>query len=84
MVLNDDTAGVAETDITSSITTVVFMLGYRTGLISCIMSLNVLGYLAFHFVAGANHLACRLGTPCIAGQSSVIFTCCYGVRYWAM
>ena len=38
---------------------------------------------AFHFVADAGHLACRLGTPHTAGQSNVRFTRCRGVKYWA-
>ena len=86
--------GFVETDITStgsSITTVVYMLRYRTGLISCIMSSIVFGlsatftisHLALHVVADMDHLACHLGTPRTAGQSSVRFIRCRGVRYWA-
>ena len=59
--------------------TAVYMLGHRTGLISCIVSSSVLGlsatftisHLAFHRVADADHLACRLGTPGTAGQFSL-------------
>ena len=59
-----------ETGITSSITTVVYMLGYMSGFISCIVSSSVLGlsatftisHLAFYFVADTDHRECRLGT----------------------
>ena len=43
MALNDRSAVAVETYITSSITTAVYMLGYRIGLISCIVSSKVLG-----------------------------------------
>ena len=76
MTLNDRSAVAVETDITSTMTTAIYMLVYRTSLVSCIVSSRVLGlsatfivsHLAFHFAADAAHLACRLGTPHTAGQ----------------
>ena len=73
-------------------TTTVYMLGYRTRLISSIMSSIVgvlsatftISHLAFHVVADIiDHLTCRLRTPRTVGQSSVRFIRCRGVRYWA-
>ena len=73
--------------ITSSITTVVYMLGHRTRLISCIVSLSALGLsttftvsrIVFHVGADADQLTTLL----TAGQSCVRFVRCRGVRYWA-
>ena len=59
----------------NSISTAVNMLGHRSGLVSCIVSLRVLGlsltisYPAFHFVVDAVHLASLLGTPRPLGNS---------------
>ena len=76
--LNDRCVVAVKADITSSITTVLYMLGHRTGFISCIVSSSVLGlsatftvsHIAFHFVANAAHLACCLGTPRTAGWTT--------------
>ena len=89
--LCDRSVVTVETDVTSSTTTCVYMLEYRTGLVSCIVSSSVLSlsqtitisHLAFHFVADVGHLTCRLGTPRAAGRQlswcDVRFIRCRGV-----
>ena len=42
----------------------------------------IISHLAFHFVADADHMACRLGTPRTAGRSSLIFIRCRVVKYF--
>ena len=66
--LNDSSVVAVGTDITSSITTVVYMLGHKTGVIFSIVSSSALGLsaaltisrVAFHFVADADHTVFRL------------------------
>ena len=70
--LNDRFVEEVKTD-TSSVTTAVYMLEYRTGLNSCIVSSIVFGFSATFttsHLAFADHLACRLEIPRTAGQFS--------------
>ena len=96
MALNDRSAVVVETDVISSITTIVilvYILGYRTDFtVSCQVcwasqqpspSPSLPSSDPLPFVADADHLACRPGTPHKPGQSTLRFNHCHGVRYLA-
>ena len=47
--------------------------------IECVGSLGDIPHLVIHVVAGVDHLACRLGTPRTAWNTSYRFTRCRGV-----